>query len=458
MSGPDWECSPHSYRPARLASSPLVIPAAGTVQQSARPPVAVSMFELSPYHLLLVALGTATILAYWLPRFVSGREPAASALLIGLGYAAFALVPGMPAAIDPIRNPGVWERVSELCVIVGLFGVGLRIDRLRGRKQWRPTVRLLVVAMPLTIGAVALLGWAFGGMTLAGALLLGAVLAPTDPVLAGDVQVGAPQEGGEHPVRFALTTEAGLNDGLAFPFVYLALAIAAAGGVTEGLIGEWLWRDMIYRIVVGGLGGVGIGWLLGKLMFAWPRQNALAESESGVIALAGVLAAYGLTELAEGYGFIAVFVAGVTLRRAESGHEFHVRLHDFSQNIEHALTSLLLVALGAALPALLPALDWAGAAIGLGLILVVRPLVASLALAGVMTGRARGVVAFYGVRGVGSIYYLGYAGSHMTLVNSAQLWAIVAFTVLASTVVHGFTAGLAMERATGVTAAGERVG
>lgn len=415
------------------------------------------MFEFLPYHVLLAALGAATILAYWLPRLFSGREPAASALLIALGYAVFAFLPGIPEAVDPIRNPGVWEHVSEICVIVGLFGVGLRIDRLRGWSKWQPTMRLLVIAMPLTIAAVAGLGWTFAGMTLAGALLLGAVLAPTDPVLAGDVQVGPPLEGGEHPVRFALTTEAGLNDGLAFPFVYLALAVAAAGGLTGGVVGDWLWRDLLYRIVVGAVGGVAVGWLLGQVLFCWPRENALAKSESGVIALAGVLMAYGLTELAEGYGFIAVFLAGVTLRRAESGHAFHVRLHDFSQNIEHALTSLLLVGLGAALPVLLPALDWAGASIGLGLILVVRPLVAWTALHGVMTGRARRVVAFYGVRGVGSIYYLGYAGSHIALVNIPQLWAIIAFTVLASTVIHGFTAGFAMERATGMTAGGEPV-
>ena len=184
------------------------------------------MFEIQPYHLLLVAIGVATILAYWLPRFISGREPAASALLIALGWAAFAVVPGMPKAIDPIAAPRPWELVSEICVIVGLFGVGLRIDKPGRRRLWLPTLRLLAIGMPATIAAVALLGWAVGGMTLAGALLLGAVLAPTDPVLASDVQVGPPLEGGEHPVRFALTTEAGLNDGLAFPFVYLALALA----------------------------------------------------------------------------------------------------------------------------------------------------------------------------------------------------------------------------------------
>lgn len=408
------------------------------------------MFELSGYHVLLTAFGFVVVLAYWLPRLISGREPAASALLIGLGLCVFGFLPGLPITINPIASPKPWEIVSELCVVIGLFGVGLRIDRLVSRAQWRPTARLLGIAMPMTMMGVMLGGLWLGGMTLAGALLLAAVLAPTDPVLAGDVQVGAPLEGGEHPVRFALTTEAGLNDGLAFPFVYLALAIAAAGSVTGDLLVEWAWREIGYRIAVGVGCGIAIGWLFAKLLFDWPRDNALAKTEAGVIALASALATYGLTELAEGYGFVAVFAAGLVLRRSESKHEFHVKLHDFVKSIEHALTALLLIGLGAAIPALFPSLDWAGAAIGLGLIFVVRPLSGWVSLAGVMKRRReRIVVAFYGVRGVGSIYYLGYAGSHMTLVNEGQLWATVAFTILASTIIHGFTAGLAVESATG---------
>jgi NhaP-type Na+/H+ or K+/H+ antiporter len=407
------------------------------------------MYEISGYHLLLAAFGTAIIMAYWLPRFVSGREPAASALLIGLGFVAFGWIPGMPDAIDPISLPKPWEMISEVCVVAGLFGVGLRIDRLSSRKLWEPTVRLLAIAMPLCILAVAILGWSFAGMTVAGALLLAAVLAPTDPVLAGDVQVGAPLEGGEHPVRFSLTTEAGLNDGLAFPFVYLALAVAAAGGFTGAVVTEWLWLDVAYRIVVGAAGGAALGWLLGKLLFSWPGKNPLADTESGVIALAGLLAVYGLTELIEGYGFIAAFVSGLTLRRQESEHRFHTQLHSFSQAIEHALTSVLLIALGAALPALLPALSWRGAAISAALIFVIRPLLGWLSLIGTLERhRERAVVAFYGVRGIGSLYYLAYAGSHAELTNEAELWAVVAFTILLSTIVHGFTAGLAVERVT----------
>lgn len=408
------------------------------------------MFGFDDYHIALAGVGLAILTAYWLPRFVSGREPAASALLILLGLLAFLPFPGLAEKLDPVAEPKGWELMAELCVIVGLFGTGLRIDRLLKRQHWVPTVRLLVVAMPLCIAALALFGWFVAGLTFAGALLLGAILAPTDPVLAADVQVGRPSEGGEHPVRYTLTTEAGLNDGLAFPFVHLGIMVATAGGLSFGLAGEWLARDVLYRVAMGMAAGATVGWLLGKLLFDWPRENALSRTESGVIAFAGVLLAYGATELAEGYGFIAAFVAGLTLRRSESQHDFHKRLHDFSESLEHALTALLLVALGAALPVLWPHFTLANGLIAGALILVIRPLSAWLALSGTrIRGRERAVVSFYGVRGIGSIYYLAYAGHHVQLANEYELWATIACTILLSTIVHGLTAGLALERVTG---------
>lgn len=397
----------------------------------------------------MVALGVAIIACYWLPRFFSGREPAASALLVLAGFLAFAFVPGMPGAIDPTLNPRIWELTAELAVIIGLFGTGLRIDQLTGSQQWKPTLRLLVIAMPLTIVALTFVGWQFAGMTLAGGLLLGAVLSPTDPVLAGDVQVGPPLEGGEHPVRYALTTEAGLNDGLAFPFVHLGILVAAAGMMSADLLIEWTLRDLLYRVIVGGIGGAATGWLLGQILFEWPASNALSKTQSGVVAFAGVILAYGFTELIEGYGFIAAFVAGLVLRREESEDRFHERLHDFSESLEHTLTAILLVALGAALPALWPYLDWSHAAIGLALVFVIRPLFAWVALTrSQLSLRQRAVVSFYGVRGIGSIYYLAYAGHHIELVDDGALWATVAFTIVLSTMVHGLTAGIAVDRAT----------
>jgi NhaP-type Na+/H+ or K+/H+ antiporter len=406
-------------------------------------------FGLEGYHVALTAVGAGIILSYWIPRFLSGREPAASALLILFGILAFSFVPGMPAAFDPRAAPEIWALTSELAVIVALFGTGLRIDNLRSYRHWQPVVRLLVVVMPLTILSVALLGWALAGMTLAGALLLGAVLAPTDPVLAGDVQVGPPTEGGEHPVRFSLTAEAGLNDGLAFPFVYLGLIVAAEGFAPGSWAVEWLARDVVYRIAVGAASGAAIGWLLGRILFAIPVRNVLADTGSGVLALAGVLLCYGATELIEGYGFIAAFVAGLALRRAEAEHEFHGKLHGFNESIEHALTAILLVLIGGVLPVLWAQLDWRHLAIGLALILVIRPLAGWLGLWGThLKHRERFVVAAYGVRGIGSIYYLGYATSHLEFVNEGQLWATVAFTIAASTVVHGLTAGAAVEHVT----------
>ncbi len=234
------------------------------------------LFGFERRHILLATLGAVLLLSYWLPRVAFRRPPASSALLMGFGMLGAVLFPGVSDDIDPRRNPVLWEIASEIVVIVVLFATGLRIDDIGGCRLWRPTIGLLAVTMPLTIAAVAVLGWALTGMTVAGALLLGAVLAPTDPVLAGDVQVGPPLEGREHPVRFALTTEAGLNDGLAFPFVYLALLVAAGGFGPAGLAGWFAW-DVVYRIAVGALVGGAVGWLLGRLFFAAPLGASLAR-------------------------------------------------------------------------------------------------------------------------------------------------------------------------------------
>jgi NhaP-type Na+/H+ or K+/H+ antiporter len=158
----------------------------------------------------------------------------------------------------------------------------------------------------VTIAAVALLGWWWAGLVPAAALLLGAALAPTDPVLASDVQVGEPtdEEDSEDEVRFALTSEAGLNDGLAFPFVNAAIAMALdAGG---GWFGEWLARDVLYKCAAGILGGLLVGKMLGRLFFRAKRHSLrLSRHSEGFLALAATFLAYGLVELAGGYGFLA---------------------------------------------------------------------------------------------------------------------------------------------------------
>ena len=405
-------------------------------------------FALAPYHILLVGCGLVIIAGYWLPRFLSGNEPAASGLLILGGLGVFGMLPGGPEVITPLDRPTIWELTSEFAVIIALFGTGIRIDRVTGGHLWDPTIRLLAIAMPLCIIGVAGLG-VLAGMTLAGAILLGAVLAPTDPVLAADVQVGKPLEGGEHPIRFALTTEAGLNDGLAFPFLYLALFIAAASAGDWHWMGEWFGLYVVYKILVGTVAGAAAGRVLSWVLFNAPQSNPLAKTGSAVIALAGVLLTYGLTELVEGYGFIAAFVMGLVLRREEADHEFHGKMHSFTEALEHAVTAILLVALGGAIPALWPYLGWREAGIGLALIFVVRPAAGLISLHGTRLAMSeRAIIAFYGVRGIGSVYYLAYAGGAMELVDQGRLWAVVAFTILLSTLIHGFSAAGVVGRAT----------
>lgn len=406
-----------------------------------------AFFALETYHVQLALVGLIVILALWLPRLVSRREPTAAPLMLLFSAAVAYLVPGFTPLPDPSASPAIWERVSELAVIVALFGAGMRIDEVGALRRWTPAMRLLIIAMPLTILAVALLGIGLAGLSVAGAILLGAVLAPTDPVLASDVQVGPPHEGEERPVRFALTTEAGLNDGLAFPFVYLALFVAAEGLAPSAWGWEWFSIDVLYKIGVGALTGWAGGRVLGWVLFNFPKNAALAETQSGVIALAGVFLCYGSTELVEGYGFIAVAVMGFNLRRIEKGHKFHRRLHDFSEAIEHGLTAVLLIAFGSVLPWILADLSWTHVAIALCLILVVRPLVGWVSLWGTgLGGKDRLFVATYGVRGVGSIYYLAYAASHEGITEQSELWSIVAIAILLSTMLHGFTAGVAMDR------------
>ncbi|WP_430449651.1 cation:proton antiporter [Rhodophyticola sp.] len=406
-----------------------------------------NLFEFSAYHLWLAVIGAVIVLARWLPRLVSDREPAAAPLMILLSALAALIIPELPPVPDPRSQPKLWESASEICVIAALFGAGMRIDRLGLLKKWRPTLRLLVIAMPLTIAETAILGVSLGGFTLAGALLLGAVLSPTDPVLAADVQVGPPQEGEEHPVRFTLTTEATLNDGLAFPFVYLAMSVFVYGVADTGWLTNWLAIDVAYRIAVGTFPGWVFGQALGYLLFSVPGDAALAETGSGVVAIAGVFLCYGATELVEGYGFIAVAVMGLTLRRAEEDHHFHKRLHDFSESIEHALTALLLIALGAALPLLLPALAWSDIVLVVFLLVVVRPVFGWASGTGMSLPRTdRAVISVYGVRGIGSIYYLGYALGSENFGDADRLWAIVALTIVLSTMLHGFSVGWAMDQ------------
>ena len=381
---------------------------------------------------LFALFGVGALLAGVLPRILERRPLSMPIAFLALGMLVFALPLGLPDA-NPLAHPKLTEHLTEIGVIVALMGAGLKIDRPLSRRGWASTWRLLAIAMPLTIAAMAFLGWWWAGLVPAAALLLGGALAPTDPVLASDVQVGEPtdEEDSEDEVRFALTSEAGLNDGLAFPFVYAAIAMAGAAGM--GWAGEWALKDVLIKGVIGVVGGLVIGKLLGKLFFR-ARKEALrlAKHSEGFLALAATFLAYGLVEVAGGYGFLAVFIAARAIRAAERSHDFHQVLHDFAEQTERLLTVMLLLLFGGAVVSgVLAPLTWQAALVGLALIFVIRPLTGFLSLRGAPGRTAEHwVIAAFGIRGIGSFYYLSYAMSHAEFERVDLLWATVGFVVL----------------------------
>ena len=365
--------------------------------------------RMDQYDLLLAVVGAVTLGATALPLLLVGRPLSFPLAYVGLGVLLFSLPIDLPRA-DPIAHGGFVERISELAVIVALMGAGLKLDRPFGWSSWRQTWRLLAVAMPITIVATGLLGWWFLGLAPATAMLFGAVVAPTDPVLASDVQVGPPGQGDEDDVRFTLTSEAGLNDGLAFPFTNAAIAAAGAAGVGDW-VGWWFLDDVVVKLVVALAVGLVAGRALGWIVFHIPTQRRLAESSEGFVVLAATLLTYGVTELVHGYGFLAVFVASCMIRRQEREHAYHEVLHDVAENTERLLTVVLLVLLGGAIvDGVFSGLGWDGALAGLVIVLGVRPLAAFLSLAKTSSAPGeRAAIAFFGVRGIGSIYYLASA-------------------------------------------------
>lgn len=413
--------------------------------------------EIDPRILMFVIFGLGLTLAVPLEKWLARFWLSLPIVYVAAGYALYSLpfdLPHINPTFDGFDALAL-EYVTEFIVIASLMAAGIAIDRPVSWKNWRQIWPLLVIAMPLTIAAVAFLGWWALGLPVASALLLGAAMAPTDPVLARSVQVGPPGEDERHDVRFSLTVEAGLNDGLAFPFTYLA--IAAVGMTTlGGWTLEWFALDFVWRIFAGVL----VGWAVGRAG-AWyvfereadaPMEEIEKEdsdnrpkysTSEGLIVLGTLLLGYGLAELVEGYGFLAVFVGAVTARQRENRSRYHKLSHHFIDQIEQIVLVAVLFGFGAMLASgVLDALTWQGALVGAALVFVIRPIAGlisesfcNLPLIGKVA------VAFLGVRGMGSIYYLAYGQNHAAFEGLDILWATASFTILLSIVCHGIVAG-----------------
>lgn len=393
-----------------------------------------------PYILLLTGFGLLTALVVWLPLVLKKLPLSLPIVCMALGAALFSL-PQVTLRPLPILYPEITERFTEFVVIIALMGAGLKIDRMFRWRDWLVTWRLLAITMPVCILSITFFtAWALG-LPWAIALLIGASLAPTDPVLAADIQVGPPRAGDEDEVRFGLTSEAGLNDGLAFPFVHLAIALAAVAGTGQPWFGEWLSYRVLWEVLAGIGGGWAIGRLFGWLTFHVSAESKLAQTGDGLIALAATCVSYGLTEIIHSYGFLAVFVTALTFRSTHRDHDFHHDMHDVTEQIERlAMMVLLLLFGGALVSGLLSAVTWMDVGVALVILLMVRPLAGWIGLSGLKADRTEKLtLAFFGIRGVGSIYYLAYGLNHMNVANADRLWGLVGLVVFFSIILHGLT-------------------
>ena len=395
------------------------------------------------YALGLLGFGIALFAAIGALSHQEERAFSASIIYLGLGLLAAAALSLLGiSAIDPIGDAAVIEHVTELALIVAVFSTGLAVERRLSWQGWRSIAGLLGIVMPLSIAAVALFGVLVMDLSLGAAIILGAVLAPTDPVLAGDVGVGSPGDTLEDEPRFNLGTEAALNDGLATPFVLLGIFVAEEGGT--GWLSEWLAADLIYGTLLGGvLGAIG-GRLIGGLAVRLRNARMLDERLDFYFAIPTVLVVYGATQFLGAFGLFAAFCAGLAFRRYEFEHEYNRHVHDGAEVVEKFGELVVILLLGSTVTITgLEAPGLSGWLLVPVLLFVIRPaLVMALFSRSRMNVRERLFVSWFGVRGVATIYYsmvVVGAGVLAAGEEATVLWTAIV-CVMVSILLHGVSA------------------
>ena len=373
--------------------------------------------------------------------------------------------------LDPLGHSRLLEVATEIAVVVSLFAAGLKLRRPLRSPLWRLPLALAFASMALTVALVAGLGWFWLGLPLGAAVILGAVLAPRDPVLAAEVQV-------EHPndvdrLRFTLTGEAGMNDGTAFPFVMLGLGLLGLHELGDGGI-RWITVDVVWATLAGVGVGAGLGLGVGRLIIYLRRTYKEAVGYDDFLAMGLIAASYGLALILHGYGFLAVFAAGLALRSVErdlsgdpektevtnvAAAETEMASHphqapgfmaaavlQFNEHMERLGELSLMLVAGALLATVEPSVG--SLAFALVLICIIRPLAAGpFCRLGGMDLRQASLVSWFGLRGVGSLYYLFFAINEGLAEAAARTLAdLVLWVIAASVVLHGISVTPLMKR------------
>jgi NhaP-type Na+/H+ or K+/H+ antiporter len=412
------------------------------------------------------------------------RLPVSPAMFyLPVGYILGPAVSGL-INVAPDQHAELLTALAKMALLLSLFTVGLKLRMPFRARIWRLPLRLGVLAMLVTIPLLALAAMFMFGLPLGAAILLGGILAPTDPVLASDVQLK--DVGDRDRIRYSLTGEGGLNDGTAFPFVMLGLALLGVPAAAA-YIDTFAVLQVVWGVSAGLVGGWLMGWQLGRTVVGLRRRFRLALGMEEFLGIGLIALAYGVTEAIHGIGFLAVFAAGLAIRRIEStnsglqeldvnqyqtvvdsvpvsGREevathpakasaymteavlgFNQQLEQFAEFLMVTLTGILLSHVG---------FSAAGALLALLLFFVIRPLSVALALIRAdVTPLQRRLMAWFGIKGIGSLYYLVFALQYQWLAPAGfqssalapRITSIVLTVVAMSIVLHGISSTPLME-------------
>jgi sodium/hydrogen antiporter len=414
--------------------------------------------------LLLVMTLTGTLLQ---------RLPLSSPMVyLALGWVLGPQVAGVLLP-DPYVHVALLERLAELALLISVFSVGLRLEVPLRDARWRLPLRLAFVSMTAMVAMVAALGVWVLGLSLGASILLGAILAPTDPVLASDVS----SDPGARPDRlgFSLAGEGALNDGSAFPFVMLGLGLLGVHELGPNLA-RWWAVDVLWAIAGGLLAGAAVGTATGRLVVWLRSRHAQAVGLDEFLGLGVVGMAYGLAHISLASGLLAVFAAGMALQHvherprantkplpaaaSSEGHSYEklathshhasatmrLSVQGFNEQLEKFAEMALVLMVGAMLAYTrpMPAAWWFVPVV----LLVLRPLSAVLSTAGEgLTRPQSAMICWFGIRGIGSIFYVLFAVHHGLAVGLTDtLLTLTLWTVAASIVAHGITAQPLMAR------------
>jgi NhaP-type Na+/H+ or K+/H+ antiporter len=406
------------------------------------------------------------LIAMMLIGTLVSRLPLSGAMIyLGLGVL---LGPYGIAVIDlaPIAHAATLELMTEVALLISLFSVGLKLEVPMLDHRWIAPYRLAFVSMALTVGLIAVVGMFGLGLPLGAAVLLGAILAPTDPVLASAIQS---EPGSDHePTRFSLAGEGALNDGTAFPLVLLGLGMMQLHDLGD-LGWHWWTVDLIWSTIGGGLIGTLLGAALGKLVIHLRTRHHSAVGMDEFLSLGVIAVSFGAAQLCLASGFLSVFFAGLALRRARdfplagtaplgripgehqpdvedaATHSHHASgamtraVLGFNEQLERIAELGIVLMIGTMLP-------YIGSASSLWwfiplLFLIVRPASILLGMAGSSVPlHKQALVGWLGIRGIGSVYYLMFALNHGVSGGIAQQFVTLTLGVVtASILVHGIT-------------------